>query len=390
MRYRHHGAWLLAALVLFLLPGRPAAAQTANAEREAFFDQIHAPNWLGTDILHTPIKRQRGGTCWSFGTVSFLESEVLRMNPELRSALENRREPLDLSEYYVVYWNWVEKAKEYARRKGQGFHPRGEGVPLGDGGLPHDVTRIIAEYGIVPESAYVQPENSGRMTRELLGVMAEHRDAGDWDVDRMVKDVRKVLDRELAPPPKDVVVDGRRMTPQQYAKDVLGLDMSRYVELMSYTNVPFYARGEVDVPDNWWDDDQYLNLPLEAFVRVINRALDHGYSLVFDTDWGDTGASWNGAGIAVVDAEMAPGYLINQATRQADFEEERATDDHLVHAVDHRVVDGRDWYLIKNSHGTSTGRRGYVWMRGDWLALRVLNVMVNREAVPPELIARFN
>jgi bleomycin hydrolase len=107
-----------------------------------------------------------------------------------------------------------------------------------------------------------------------------------------------------------------------------------------------------------------------------------------DTDWGDMGAEWYRAGIAVIHPAMAPSYAIDQETRQADFDEGRTTDDHLVHAVDHRVVDGWDWYLIKNSHGPAAGRSGYVWMRGDWLALRVLNVMLHKDAVPLEVMSR--
>lgn len=377
---------VLAGALAFLIAAPLTAQQPDQDELQAFFDQIHAPNWLGTDIAHTPVKAQRGGTCWSFATVSFLESEVLRQNPELAAALTDDR-GLNLSEYYVVYWAWVEKAREYTTRQGAGFHRRGGEVPLGDGGLPHDVIRVVRDYGIVPEEAYVEPDHPREMTRELLEALAEADDRG-WDVEGTVAEVRAVLDRHLAPPPDEIEVDGRRMTPRQYATDYLGIDADAYVELMSYTDSPFYAHGEVDVPDNWWDYDEYVNVPLDAFVRSINRALDAGYSVAFDTDWGDVGAEWNRAGIAVIHPNMAPGYMVDQATRQRDFEERRTTDDHLVHAVDHRVVDGHDWYLIKNSHGTATGRQGYVWMRGDWLALRVLNVMVHREALDPELLGR--
>jgi hypothetical protein len=52
-------------------------------------------------------------------------------------------------------------------------------------------------------------------------------------------------------------------------------------------------------------------------------------------------------------------------------------------------VDGHDWYLIKNSHGTGSGRRGYVWVRGDFMALRVLAVMVHKDAIDPALRSRL-
>ena len=149
-----------------------------------------------------------------------------------------------------------------------------------------------------------------------------------------------------------------------------------------------YGRGELDVPDNWWDYDGYYNVPLDDFLAITNAALDAGYSVVFDMDWGDEGASWNGAGLAVLAPGAAPEGP-DQAVRQSDLEQGRTTDDHLVLAVDHRVVDGYDWYLIKNSHGTGTGRRGYVWVRGDYMALRVLAVMVHRDAIDAERASRL-
>ncbi len=111
--------------------------------------------------------------------------------------------------------------------------------------------------------------------------------------------------------------------------------------------------------------------------------------MVIDTDWGDKGASWNGAGLAVVHPDVLTDGVISQEARQVDFEEGRTTDDHLVLAVDHRVVDGEDWYLIKNSHGTGSGRRGYVWIRGDWMAMRVLAYMVHPAAIDEDLVEQF-
>ena len=381
---RYAVRFLAAATVAVFLSPTLATAQRASdaAERQAFFDGIQAPNWLGTDIAHTSIKRQRGGSCWSFSTVAFLESEVLRTNADVVAALKEAKVELDLSDYYVVYWAYVEKAREYAQRKG-------ENARFTDGGLSHDVTWVVETYGIVPESDYVVVEDYGAMRTELNAVVERHAESGDWSEDAVVAEIREVLDRHLAPPPETITVDGREMTPIEYATDYLALDPGSYWEVSSYTDFPFYARGELDIPDNWWDYDGYYNVPLDAWIRTINRALDGGYPVVIDTDWGDMGASWNGAGLAVMHPVMMPGYLINQDTRQSDFAEGRTTDDHLVLAVDHRVVNGEDWYLIKNSHGTGSGRRGYVWIRGDWMAMRVLAYMVHVDAVDSSITGRF-
>ena len=240
----------------------------------------------------------------------------------------------------------------------------------------------------MPETDFAVVEDYGAMRKELNAVLTRHEEIGYWDEESVVAEIRAVLDEHLAPPPETILVDGKTMTPVEYATDYLGIDPDSYWEITSYTNIPMFGRGELDVPDNWWDYDGYYNVPLEDFQQVTNAALDAGYSVVFDMDWGDEGASWNGAGLAVLAPDAAPDGP-DQAVRQADLEEGRTTDDHLVLAVDHRVIDGYDWYLIKNSHGTGSGRRGYVWVRGDYMALRVLAVMVHKDAIDPELAGRL-
>ncbi len=373
---------LLTMAVIFLL-GPSVYGQNSMAERQAFWDNIHTPSFLRTDIAHTSIKSQRGGTCWNFATISFLESEVYRTNEEVAAWLRENRMSLDLSEYYTVYWTWVEKAREFVRVKGEGKIVQRRGadtVDFGDGGLSHDTIAFVKKYGIVPESEFTQPENSGIMSREVLAVMLQAYQDKNWNERQVIQQVREVLDRHLMAPPQSFEWNDQTYTPRQWADDYLKLDYDNYWEITSYTDWPFYTQGELDLHDNWWDCDTYYNVPLEAYLRTMNRALDRGFSVAVDTDWGDMGADWNGAGAAVMHPEMISPLFIGQDTRQVDFEE---------HAVDHRVVDGWDWYLIKNSHGTATGRQGYVWMRSDWVAMRVLTIMVHKDAIEPGIVAKF-
>ncbi|MFC1529186.1 C1 family peptidase [Gemmatimonadota bacterium] len=381
---------LTMAVILLLSPS--VYGQSSAAERQAFWDGIHTPTYLRTDIAHTPIKSQRGGTCWNFATISFLESEIYRTNEAVVNDLRVNRQSLNLSEYYVVYWAWVEKARELVRVKGEGKvleTSRGTAVSLHDGGLSHDTISFIQKYGIVPESEFTQPENSGMMTRALQAVMVQAYEDGNWNERQVIQQIREVLDEHLMAPPQSFEWNGQTYTPRQWADDYLKFDYDNYWEITSYTDFPFYTQGELDLPDNWWDCDTYYNVPLDAYIRIMNRALDRGFSVAVDTDWGDIGGDWNGAGAAVMHPEMLSPMLVSQQTRQSDFEDGRTQDDHLVHAVDHRVVDGWDWYLIKNSHGTATGRQGYVWMRSDWVAMRVLAIMVHKDAIDPGLVAKF-
>ncbi|MBP6828532.1 MAG: aminopeptidase, partial [Saprospiraceae bacterium] len=57
-------------------------------------------------LTATPVKSQdQTGTCWSFSTASFLESEALRMG----------KGEHDLSEMYVVRHTYRQKCENYVR-----------------------------------------------------------------------------------------------------------------------------------------------------------------------------------------------------------------------------------------------------------------------------------
>ena len=85
----------------------------------------------------TSIKNQANtGTCWSFASVSFIESELLRMGKGTH----------DLSEMYIVRRNYEDQAKKYVRLHGN--------LNFGPGGSTADVIETLDEYGVVPENVY--------------------------------------------------------------------------------------------------------------------------------------------------------------------------------------------------------------------------------------------
>ncbi|MBQ5595479.1 MAG: aminopeptidase, partial [Rikenellaceae bacterium] len=103
----------------------------------------------------TPVKDQaRTGTCWAYGGVSMLESEVMRRGGE----------ELNLSEMWVARNAWKEKAVKYVRLNGR--------MNLWQGGELHDVLYIVDRYGIVPQSVYEGNSSDGEYDhRELCNAM---------------------------------------------------------------------------------------------------------------------------------------------------------------------------------------------------------------------------
>jgi bleomycin hydrolase len=104
-------------------------------------------NKKGSNILLTPIKelattsvksQDQSGTCWSFSTQSFLESEVLRLG----------KVEVDLSEMYIVRKCYEMKADKYVRMFGK--------TNFGAGGALHDLMLVTKQHGLVPQSAFPQ------------------------------------------------------------------------------------------------------------------------------------------------------------------------------------------------------------------------------------------
>ena len=62
------------------------------------------------DIEAQPVQNQNiTGTCWSFSTLSFIESEIKR----------NKGIEVKLSEMWIVRHTYIEKAKRYVRFHGK-------------------------------------------------------------------------------------------------------------------------------------------------------------------------------------------------------------------------------------------------------------------------------
>ena len=76
------------------------------------------------------------GTCWSYATGSYLESELIRMG----------KGEYNLSEMFVARNVYIEKAENFVRRHGK--------TNFGEGSLSHDLINTISKYGLVPNEVF--------------------------------------------------------------------------------------------------------------------------------------------------------------------------------------------------------------------------------------------
>ena len=319
-------------------------------------------------VKTTSVKNQKSaGTCWSFATVSFIETEVLKAT----------NQEFDLSENYIVYYAYLNKARLYILK--MGHHQ------FDQGGQAHDVLDVVKEYGIVPEANYpYNLSNHDEFYKEMktyLDSILQLKDLPkNWE-----NEFKQILNKNLGTPPTTVSYKGKEYSPKEFVKSVLEFNPNDYVELASFTAHPYYKPFILEVADNW-SMASYYNVPMEDMMKIMNYALQNGYSVDWDGD--------------VSEKEFKPqkGYA-KWKFKGSDFADEheqmflglKTTDDHLMHIVG-LYKDKKDvlYYKTKNSWGIYGPFAGYIYMSENYVKLKNIAIMVNKKAIPNEIKEKLN
>ena len=343
----------------------------------------------------TPVEDQgSSGTCWSYATGSFLESEMIKKGGP----------SIHLSKIYIARKSYEEKALNYVRMHGS--------LNYGDGGIAHDVTNMYAKHGIVPYEAYTglnfgnTKNQSGEMQAMIKGMLDAVIKAPNKGTLSPVwrEAVDAVLDTYLGEVPETFTYNGKQYTPQSFAREVVKVDPTDYLEFQSVTDYPYYTRGTLMVPDNW-ALQQAWNIPVEDIIAIMDNALKTGYSVSWGGDVSEPSFSWKN-GVAFVTTTPAaeltkeqkevlfkgpqPEPAITAEMRQKAFDNFTTTDDHGMHITGiAQDQNGTEWYIVKNSWGTSNQQQGYLYMSKPYAAYKMTAFMVNKKAVPAAIAKKM-
>lgn len=357
----------------------------------------------------TPVKNQnRSGTCWCYSTLSFLESEILRAGGP----------SVHLSEMWVVRHAYMDKAELYVRMHGK--------LNFAEGGAAHDVTEVIKKYGIVPNEIYEGMNYGTELAdfRELTPVMTAYLDAVIRSAERSSKlttawkrGFKAILDEYFGEMPETFTYEGKEYTPKSYAES-LPIELENYIDLSSFTHHPFYEQFILEVPDNWMSGKVY-NLPVEEMIRVVDHALENGYTLAWGTDVSEKGFSRT-LGLGVIpetDLESLSGTEaekwgemtarereaaiysfdkpgkereITQEMRQEAFDNYETTDDHgMVIMGTAKDQAGNAYYKVLNSWGTENKYEGFWYFSKPFVAYKTTDIMVNKNALPKDIAKKL-
>jgi len=334
----------------------------------------------------TSVKNQKSsGTCWSYSTNSFLESEMIRMG----------KKPVDLADLFSARNVYVEKGINYVRMHGA--------LTLGDGGACHDVINMLAKYGAVPQEAYAgndygSPGSSDRMNK-LTEAILKKAVSGDFDPNWKTRYIR-TIDSCMGTVPEKFTYEGKEYTPKTFAKEVVGINPADYVELSSFNTSPYYQKAVLMVPDNW-SYDQVYNVQMDDITRIIDNALKGGFSVAWATDVSEKGFSWKN-GVAYVpqndfDRMSAdeqknmfngpkPEKEITVDLRQAAFDDYQTTDDHGMQITGMaKDQNGKEYYIVKNSWGATNDYHGYLYVTKNFVKYKTTAFLLHKKGIPSDI-----
>ncbi|MES2458292.1 MAG: C1 family peptidase [Bacteroidota bacterium] len=379
--------WLAAGLLLASTVGQAQDNLVNSLKNNASDDAKNS--FTFTPVINTEstsVKNQKSaGTCWSYSTNSFLESEMIRMG----------KKPVDLADLFSARNVYVEKGINYVRMHGA--------LTLGDGGACHDVINMLAQYGAMPQEAYSgndygSPGSSEKMNK-ITEAILKKAVAGDFDPNWKTKYIR-TIDSCMGAVPEKFSYEGKEYTPKTFAKEVVGINPKDYVELSSFNTAPYYEKTVLMVPDNW-SYDQVYNVQMDDITKVIDNALKGGYSVAWASDVSEKGFSWKN-GVAYVpekdfDSMSAaekramfngpkPEKEITTELRQAAFDTYQTTDDHGMQITGiAKDQTGKEYYIVKNSWGASNDYKGYLYVTKNFVKYKTTAFLLHKKGIPSDI-----
>ncbi len=384
---------------IILLTCMAMAVMSANAQETKKDDAIVFTTIKENAI--TPVKNQnRSGTCWAYASMGYFESEILRKTGKT----------YDLSEMFVANKDYMDCAIFHLRMHGESR--------FSEGGSVTDALEVARNYGLCPENAMAAP---GSLTGDTLANFTEFFSLLEPYVASVVKSGEKkispqwkvgmqgILDAYLGECPQSFAYQGKNYTPQTFAQS-LGLNFNDYISVTSFTHHPFYTRFAIEAPYKWRHSLSY-NVPMDEMMRIIDDAINAGYTVAWGGDVSEDGFTRTGLALAcdlgrvqdltgsdaarwlrLTSTEKSsqlkklgagvPEITPTQERRQERFDSHEMTYDHvmLIYGIA-RDQNGREYYKVKNSWGKTGDYDGIWYMSKNYIADNTIYVVINKSAL---------
>jgi len=359
--------------------------------------------------------QEKTGRCWLFAGLNLLRQEVIK---------KFELDEFELSESYLAFWDKLEKANVFLEFM---IETRDRDLldrevdhmlddPIGDGGYWGYVIGVVEKYGVVPKSFMGETHSSAETRRmnDILTTMlrrdamnlrtmsAEGKSLRDLRKEKMkmLEDVYRILVINYGEPPSEFVwrtvdEDGKASepvtyTPQQFYREVIGVDLSDFVSLANYPIHPFgknYAikvtRGMADKPDI-----TFANLDVKEIKSYALKALLDSQRVWFGCDMGHDVHSKKGLMVkGLYNFEELFGVHLDM-TKAERLDYRQSSNNHAMVFTGVDIIDEkpRKW-LVENSWGAERGEKGLFTMSDEWFDEYVFDVVIPKRYLPDRVLA---
>lgn len=392
-------------------------AATNSATKELALDRIRHNrdnNVFNFRIKTEGITNQKSsGRCWMFAALNMLRPFAMK-SLDVAS--------FEFSENYLFFWDKLEKANLFldaiiatAERE---MDDRELHIllkdPVYNGGWWNYVVELIEKYGIVPLEKMpetVNTEKSHNMNAvlnsmlrhsavELRAMVKEHKSSRKIEKRKteILDDGYRLLVYHLGEPPaefswiyadKDGNVMEKNYTPQQFYKEVVGLDLGNYVTLMDHPGHDANRHYAINFCRNMSarPNMHFINLPMPILKQLTLETVLDSIPVWFAADTRH-GMSKDG--------KMAVGLYDYETLFDIDMELPKkelfltggSIPGHAMLIIGVHRVDGKPVkWLVENSWGTDLGNKGYWTMSDDWFDKYVYTVIIDKSRLPDEIRA---
>ena len=359
----------------------------------------------------TCTNQKSSGRCWIFAALNMLRRDLMtkkKLPPNFQ-----------FSQSYMFFWDklermnynlklvkkWLSSGKDINSREVQ--HILKE--PFGDGGQWVMFANLVNKYGVVPQDAYPESTHSSASTGVNLVLSRMFRNfvlqlwEDKLDIDDSLSKTYEVLVRFFGVPPRDFVWEYKeesgaiiqiKTTPQRFAKDICGMDMSQYVSLTHDPRNDYMKLYGVDGLGNveGGQEVKYLNVPIQRMRDITKECIDANQPVWFGSDVGQFFKSKDG----VLDETHFDylGYL-GIVDHMSKLDRIVLCESLMTHAM---VYDGYhkdsygnvDYWKIENSWGADGPYNGHLVCSDNWFREYTYQLIVPRRFVNDEELAAWN
>ncbi|MCK5454833.1 MAG: aminopeptidase [Calditrichia bacterium] len=307
------------------------------------------------------------GRCWMFAGLNILRPAMLK---------KYNLSDFEFSQSYLFFWDKLEKFNYFLEAI---IETRDKPIddrelqalldsPIGDGGWWTYYTALIEKYGAIPKENMPETVNSekSKMMNKTIQYLAlqdasilRKQSANGLSVKKlreskfeMLQEAYKILAYHLGVPPKqfnwrysdkDDKITDKRYTPQEFYKDVIGINLKDYVTIFNHPVHPF---------------DKY-------------------YQVKFRRNMAD--------GIYQYDALFGIEYQMSKAER---IQYGVSAANHAMAFIGADTIEGKpSKWRVENSWGTDLGDKGYWTMYDNWFDAYVFTLIIHKKYLPEKVLA---